>query len=145
MCPLTLSSNLNLTKLPSSKISQRMLALKDSCVHPTSQKPYIKSASGGTDNSPEGIQVYSIFPKMISLWNALKNMPIRANCIYVEWLHPRIYCRIWKHWGQRLLCQWWPFSWRIQDTRWQGSWKGASYRLYRWSIQAVMSLTFTMG
>jgi TFIIF-interacting CTD phosphatase-like protein len=33
-----------------------MLALKDSCVHPTTQKPYIKSASGGTDNSPEGIQ-----------------------------------------------------------------------------------------
>jgi hypothetical protein len=34
-----------------------MLALKDSCFHPTSQQPYIKSASGGKDNSPEGIQV----------------------------------------------------------------------------------------
>ncbi|CAI7647928.1 unnamed protein product [Penicillium glandicola] len=34
----------------------RMLVLKDNCVHPTSQKPYIKSASGGKDNSPEGIQ-----------------------------------------------------------------------------------------
>ncbi|KAJ5356662.1 Dimeric alpha-beta barrel [Penicillium concentricum] len=34
----------------------RMLALKDNCVHPTSQEPYIKSASGGKDNSPEGIQ-----------------------------------------------------------------------------------------
>ena len=40
-----------------SDISQRMLALKDSCIHPTSNKPYIISASGGTDNSPEGIQV----------------------------------------------------------------------------------------
>lgn len=33
-----------------------MLALKDDCIHPTSKKPYIKSASGGTDNSSEGIQ-----------------------------------------------------------------------------------------
>jgi hypothetical protein len=31
-----------------------MLALKDSCVHPTSNKPYIISSSGGTDNSIEG-------------------------------------------------------------------------------------------
>lgn len=37
-----------------------MLGLKDSCVHPTSQKPYIKSASGGKDNSSEGIQVSSL-------------------------------------------------------------------------------------
>ncbi|KAJ5431187.1 Dimeric alpha-beta barrel [Penicillium cf. griseofulvum] len=35
---------------------ERMLALKDQCIHPTLQKPYIKSASGGKDNSPEGIQ-----------------------------------------------------------------------------------------
>ncbi|KAJ5458070.1 hypothetical protein N7475_009458 [Penicillium sp. IBT 31633x] len=34
----------------------RMLALKDNCIHPSSQKPYITSASGGKDNSPEGIQ-----------------------------------------------------------------------------------------
>lgn len=39
------------------KACERMLALKDNCVHPTSQQPYIKSASGGKDNSPEGIQV----------------------------------------------------------------------------------------
>ncbi|OQE94318.1 hypothetical protein PENNAL_c0004G05467 [Penicillium nalgiovense] len=35
---------------------ERMIALKDSCLHSTSQQPYIKSASGGKDNSPEGIQ-----------------------------------------------------------------------------------------
>ncbi|KAJ5338734.1 hypothetical protein N7452_005462 [Penicillium brevicompactum] len=35
---------------------QRMLALKDNCIHPSSELPYIKSASGGKDNSPEGIQ-----------------------------------------------------------------------------------------
>lgn len=39
------------------KACERMLTLKDNCVHPTSQQPYIKSASGGKDNSPEGIQV----------------------------------------------------------------------------------------
>ncbi|KAI1483716.1 hypothetical protein K445DRAFT_24351 [Daldinia sp. EC12] len=34
----------------------RMLALGSKCVHPTSQKPYIKVHGGGKDNSPEGKQ-----------------------------------------------------------------------------------------
>ncbi|KAI9865145.1 MAG: hypothetical protein M1813_002465 [Trichoglossum hirsutum] len=51
-----MSSNLNLIKPRSPKISRRMLALKDDCIDPTSGQPYIKSASGGTDNSLEGIQ-----------------------------------------------------------------------------------------
>ncbi|PGG97904.1 hypothetical protein GX51_07078 [Blastomyces parvus] len=34
----------------------KMLALKDNCIHPTHQKPYIKTATGGKDNSPEGLQ-----------------------------------------------------------------------------------------
>jgi hypothetical protein len=34
-----------------------MLALKDKCVHPESQKTYIKSFSGGKNNSPEGFAV----------------------------------------------------------------------------------------
>ena len=55
------SDYLNLTKFRWFKISSRMLALKDNCIHPTSKKPYIKSASGGTDNSPEGLQVCSDF------------------------------------------------------------------------------------
>ncbi|KEF55326.1 uncharacterized protein A1O9_08980 [Exophiala aquamarina CBS 119918] len=33
-----------------------MLALKGTCIHPTSQEPYIIAASGGVDNSPEGAQ-----------------------------------------------------------------------------------------
>ncbi|EOD46538.1 putative stress responsive a b barrel domain-containing protein [Neofusicoccum parvum UCRNP2] len=37
-------------------ICRRMLSLKDNCVHPTAQKPYIKSAIGGRDTSPEGHQ-----------------------------------------------------------------------------------------
>ncbi|KAI1392420.1 uncharacterized protein F4822DRAFT_425630 [Hypoxylon trugodes] len=36
--------------------SLRFFDLKDSCVHPTSQKPYIKTLSGGKDNSKEGLQ-----------------------------------------------------------------------------------------
>ncbi|KAI9923935.1 hypothetical protein ASPWEDRAFT_58679 [Aspergillus wentii DTO 134E9] len=35
---------------------KRMLALKDTCLHPVSQQPYIKSSFGGKDNSIEGIQ-----------------------------------------------------------------------------------------
>ncbi|KAJ5620261.1 hypothetical protein N7510_004245 [Penicillium lagena] len=37
-------------------VCERMLGLKDNCIHPSSQKPYIKSSSGGRDNSIEGAQ-----------------------------------------------------------------------------------------
>ncbi|KAJ5832502.1 hypothetical protein N7474_000813 [Penicillium riverlandense] len=37
-------------------VCRRMLGLKDNCIHPSSQKPYIKSSSGGRDNSIEGAQ-----------------------------------------------------------------------------------------
>jgi hypothetical protein len=37
-----------------------MLGLKDQCIHPTSQKQYIKSFSGGKNNSPEGHSVKAI-------------------------------------------------------------------------------------
>ncbi|KAI1394823.1 stress responsive A/B barrel domain protein [Hypoxylon fuscum] len=33
-----------------------MNALPEMCVHPTTQKKYIKSVGGGKDNSPEGLQ-----------------------------------------------------------------------------------------
>lgn len=35
----------------------RFLSLKESCIHPTKQAPYIVSLKGGKDNSPEGLQV----------------------------------------------------------------------------------------
>ncbi|RMZ83956.1 hypothetical protein DV737_g1315, partial [Chaetothyriales sp. CBS 132003] len=38
------------------QICDQMIALKDNCIHPTSSKPYIKSLTGGLDNSPEGVQ-----------------------------------------------------------------------------------------
>jgi len=38
------------------QICRRMLDLKENCVHPTTNKPYIKSM-GGTDTSSEQLQV----------------------------------------------------------------------------------------
>ncbi|KAF3385547.1 hypothetical protein F1880_002482 [Penicillium rolfsii] len=40
----------------STKTCDRMIGLKDNCIHPASNKPYIKASSGGMDNSIEGIQ-----------------------------------------------------------------------------------------
>ncbi|KAF2236684.1 dabb-domain-containing protein [Viridothelium virens] len=37
-------------------VCNRMLGLGQKCVHPDTQKKYIKSARGGRDNSPEGHQ-----------------------------------------------------------------------------------------
>jgi len=37
-------------------VCDRFLALKEQCVHPTSQQSYVQSAIGGKDNSPEGLQ-----------------------------------------------------------------------------------------
>jgi hypothetical protein len=34
-----------------------MVGLAEKCIHPTSNKPYVKSHGGGRDNSPEGQQV----------------------------------------------------------------------------------------
>ncbi|KAF4618419.1 hypothetical protein G7Y89_g14884 [Cudoniella acicularis] len=36
-------------------VCTRMLALKDLCLHPTTKTPYVKSAIGGKQNSPEGL------------------------------------------------------------------------------------------
>jgi len=35
---------------------ERMLALRQNCIHPTTKQPYILDSSGGRDNSPEGHQ-----------------------------------------------------------------------------------------
>ncbi|KAF2212368.1 hypothetical protein CERZMDRAFT_59260 [Cercospora zeae-maydis SCOH1-5] len=37
-------------------VCTRMLALKDSCLHPTTNQKYVKSYGGGRDTSPEGLQ-----------------------------------------------------------------------------------------
>ncbi|KAI1309804.1 stress responsive A/B barrel domain-containing protein [Xylaria venustula] len=38
------------------KAVANLRSLKINCLHPTTQKPYIKSFSGGKDNSTEGLQ-----------------------------------------------------------------------------------------
>ncbi|KAJ7771921.1 stress responsive A/B barrel domain protein [Mycena maculata] len=35
-------------------VCDRMLGLKDNCVHPETNKPYIKMGMGGKEDSPEG-------------------------------------------------------------------------------------------
>lgn len=42
----------------------RMLSLKDNCIHPETKKPYLKSITGGKDNSIERLQV----PHRLSLF-----------------------------------------------------------------------------
>ncbi|KAM3415806.1 hypothetical protein BST61_g9315 [Cercospora zeina] len=37
-------------------VCTRMLALKDNCLHPTTNQNYVKSYGGGRDTSPEGLQ-----------------------------------------------------------------------------------------
>lgn len=38
------------------QVCDKMLALRDQCIHPQTQKPYVKMGIGGRDNSPEGLQ-----------------------------------------------------------------------------------------
>ncbi|PHH84223.1 hypothetical protein CDD83_2296 [Cordyceps sp. RAO-2017] len=45
-----------LTAAERQKVCDQMLALKDSCLHPESEKPYIQSSVGGLDRSIEGAQ-----------------------------------------------------------------------------------------
>ncbi|KAL8343763.1 hypothetical protein RB601_004330 [Gaeumannomyces tritici] len=39
------------------KIVQSMLALKDKCIHPATQKPYVKSTKGGANLTSDGFAV----------------------------------------------------------------------------------------
>lgn len=52
-----------------SQVCRRMLELKDKCIHPTSQKPYIKAFSGGKNNSPEGQAVCLSLETIPDLFN----------------------------------------------------------------------------
>ena len=39
------------------QVLSNFLGLQERCIHPETQKPYIRQVSGGRDNSPEGLQV----------------------------------------------------------------------------------------
>lgn len=45
------------TKSHLSQICKLMVALKDTCLHPETNEPYIVSSKGGINNSPEANEV----------------------------------------------------------------------------------------
>ncbi|PLB44826.1 stress responsive A/B barrel domain-containing protein [Aspergillus steynii IBT 23096] len=46
----------DVSSLDVEEVCQRMLGLKEGCIHPETKKPYIKSLTGGKDISNEGLQ-----------------------------------------------------------------------------------------
>jgi len=43
------------------ELCDQLLSLKDSCVHPETNQPYIVKLTGGKDNSPEAMQLQKGF------------------------------------------------------------------------------------
>ncbi|KAJ6037096.1 hypothetical protein N7540_001375 [Penicillium herquei] len=62
---------------------KRMLELKENCLHPVSQKPYIETSSGGLDNSPEGIQDGKTHAFVVEFANA----PDRDYYVHLDPVH----------------------------------------------------------
>lgn len=61
-----------LTQSLGTQICSRLIALKDSCKDPATQKTYIKSITGGTNTSSEGFSVSSLeSPRRLSLPTSL--------------------------------------------------------------------------
>ncbi|KAI1092997.1 dabb-domain-containing protein [Rostrohypoxylon terebratum] len=58
--------------------SSRMLGLKEGCLHPTSQKPYIISMTGGKDNSHEGMQ-HGITHAFVAEFESVEDRDYYAN------------------------------------------------------------------
>jgi hypothetical protein len=58
-----------------------MLALKEKCVHPVSNRRYIKSVRGGKDNSIEGQQVGS-YHGLITTLHMATNPPSQNGATY---------------------------------------------------------------
>jgi len=54
--------------LTATQACAHMVSLKETCMHPQSNKPYITSLSGGKDNSPEGLQVGVPYPSLGLRW-----------------------------------------------------------------------------
>ena len=44
---------------PRCQLAAGFFKLKDTCVNPATQQPYLLSSKGGKDNAPEGLQVRS--------------------------------------------------------------------------------------
>ena len=50
-----------ITNTSTLKICDRMIRLKTTCIHPETQKPYMRSYGGGKNNSPENAAVSDVF------------------------------------------------------------------------------------
>jgi hypothetical protein len=68
--------------LTSPQICKHMLSLAELCVHPETKKPYILSASGGRDCSPEGHQVVNSPFRLLALYT-LYTSPHSLFCFFV--------------------------------------------------------------
>ena len=113
-----------------------MLSLKEQCLHPSTMRTYIQSASGGKDNSPEGAQVgWPVFcfgqivfndhcsPSVeLTLTSQLFFLPGRYYARICRWVQD---CR-----RQRLLPKKRSHASRIfSELEWAG-WKSSSGRLH---------------
>lgn len=52
-----------------------MLALQTACLHPTTNKPYVKAIIGGKENSSEGRQVCEIFFFLLIFFHSGSSSP----------------------------------------------------------------------
>jgi hypothetical protein len=69
------------------QICKRMVGLAEKCMHPASNKPYVKSYGGGRDNSPEGHQVV-VYPLEAKRLHDLTDG--RQLGRILAWLHLRV-------------------------------------------------------
>lgn len=62
------------------QVCDRMLSLKDQCLHPTTKKPYIRSAVGGKENSPEKMSVCKLSWSLALEYDSLpSSVPISSH------------------------------------------------------------------
>ncbi|KAK0725475.1 hypothetical protein B0H67DRAFT_479525 [Lasiosphaeris hirsuta] len=50
------------------EVCNRMLALKDGCVHPLTHRPYMRTPVGGAETSPEQLQVRGLPHGYMATW-----------------------------------------------------------------------------
>lgn len=87
-----------------------MVDLRNQCIHPTSKKPYITSASGGRQDSPEGNKVCSVLHPLFLYSLRLSVCVIRmwGLGLLVNRLAGRVFARLHagvrKRGGPEILC-----------------------------------------
>lgn len=116
-----------------------MLSLKDRCFHPSTGKPYIQSASGGKDNSPEGAQVRLRFS---ALWDFCEE---RCLIFYSAGCHTCIHCWVCNRRRQRLLCCTRLRTSGVCQELGRVSWDGSSGWFYPWCPVTIILTAWWTG